>query len=257
MYHSVSAVADGPLRDLAVPPDALREQLTSLADAGYALTGLTEAIRRKQESPAARVVGLTFDDGYLDFLDAGLEVLQATGAGATLYISVGHMGPGAPELMTSPVLGPLLSWDQTREVAKAGVEIGNHSLIHQPMDVLPHKVVDSEVRISKDRLEQELGSPVVSFAYPHGYNSRRVRNAVAAAGHHNACEVGRRLYDDVTADSYAIPRLQITPDHSGEDVLRIVRTGEPGLAPTIKRLAQPAWRVARWTALNVAGKRLT
>ena len=42
MYHSVSAVG-GPLRDLAVPPKRLAEQLTALTDAGYRLVGLSEA----------------------------------------------------------------------------------------------------------------------------------------------------------------------------------------------------------------------
>ncbi len=256
MYHSVSTVDDGPLRSLAVPPDRLREQLGALAAAGYALVGQTEALRRKACDPAAKVVGVTFDDGYEDFLTAGLEVLRDVGATATLYVSVGHIGTAAAPMATTGTFGPLLSWDQVREVAAAGVEIGNHSLIHHPLDVLRPTVLDREIRDSRDQLEQEIGAAVPSFAYPHGYNSARVRATVAKYGHDNACEVGRRLHEAPGA-RLAVPRLHITPDHSGPDTVAAVHTGEPGLVPTLKRAAQPAWRMARWGALHGLGRTLT
>ena len=68
------------------------------------------------------------------------------GATATLYVCPGHTGPGAAVMASTATFGPLLTWDQVREVAAAGVEIGNHSLIHHPLDVLPPAVLDREVR---------------------------------------------------------------------------------------------------------------
>jgi peptidoglycan/xylan/chitin deacetylase (PgdA/CDA1 family) len=256
MYHSVSSVPDGPLRDLAVPAKRLHEQLTALSDAGYALVGLTEALRRKAADPTDPVVGITFDDGYLDFLTAGLDVLGSAGARATLYISVGHMGQDTPRMATESAFGRLLSWDQVREVAGAGVEIGNHAFLHHPLDVLPAGQLDTELRTSKERLEQEVGTVVPSFAYPHGYNSRRVRELVARYGHENACEVGRRLYHP-PGNRFAIPRLHITPDHSGPETVTMVRTGGSALIPAVKRAIQPGWRAARWISLNAFGKKLT
>jgi peptidoglycan/xylan/chitin deacetylase (PgdA/CDA1 family) len=256
MYHSVSTVDDGPLRDLAVPAERLREQLGALAEAGYALVGQTEALRRKESDPNAMVVGLTFDDGYLDFLTAGLAVLRDVGATATLYVSVGHIGRDAAPMATTGTFGSLLSWDQVREVAAAGIEIGNHSLIHHPLDVLRPVVLDAEIRESKERLEQEISAAIPSFAYPHGYNSGRVRATVAKYGHDNACEVGRRLHH-VGSARFAVPRLHITPEHRGPDTVTAVRTGAPGLVPTLKRAAQPAWRAARWTALHGLGRTIS
>jgi peptidoglycan/xylan/chitin deacetylase (PgdA/CDA1 family) len=253
MYHSVSEV-DGPARALAVPPHLLGEQLTALREAGYALTGLTEALRRKSVQPQARVIGVTFDDGYLDFLTAGVPVLQEVGATATLYVSVGHLGD--PQRV-SPDFGAMLSWAQVREVAQAGVEIGNHSFFHEPMDVLRPAALEEQVRSSTEKLRQECGGPVLSFAYPHGYNSRRVRATVARYGHHNACEVGHRLCQPGRDDVYAIPRIQITPDHTAEQTVAAVRGGGPSLVPRLKRAAQPGWRAARWGADRFLGKRLT
>ena len=231
----------------------MREQLGALVAEGYALVGLTEALWRKEIDPDDAVVAVTFDDGYLDFLTAGLDVLRDVGATATLYVSVGHTGAGAAPMASTAMFGALLSWDQVREVAAAGVEIGNHSLIHHPLDVLPPAVLDNEIRDSKDRLEQEISAAVPSFAYPHGYHSARVRRAVARHGHDNACEVGRRVYGGRGA-RFAVPRLFI---HRGVDPVTAVRTGEPGLVPALKRAARPAWRAARWTALYGLGRTLT
>ncbi|HET6483103.1 MAG TPA: polysaccharide deacetylase family protein [Actinoplanes sp.] len=255
MYHSVSAVG-GPMRELAVPPDLLREQLRALTAAGYRLVGLTEALDLLAAGSTDRLLAVTFDDGYRDFLTEGVPVLQETGTKATLYASVGHLGETADWLgRWAPDFGPMLTWDELGEVAAAGVEIGNHSLIHHPLDVLPPAQLRDEITRSHDELEQRLQINVRSFAYPHGYNSRRVRDIVAATGHENATEVGRRLHTPEDKQ-LAVPRLQPTPDHSGADLVELVQHGEAGLIPKVKQIAQPGWRVVRKVA-RTFGRNLT
>ncbi|MEV0900624.1 polysaccharide deacetylase family protein [Actinoplanes sp. NPDC049802] len=255
MYHSVSAV-DGPLRDLAVPPERLAEQLHALSAAGYRLAGLTEALDLLEAGITEKMVAVTFDDGYRDFLTQGVPALRAAGAGATLYASVGHLGGHAGWLgRWSPDFGPMLTWDELAEVAAAGVEIGNHSLIHHPLDVLSETQLREEVVSSHDQLEQRLQMKVRSFAYPHGYNSDRVRRVVEASGHDNATEVGRRPHTP-SERRFAVPRFQPTPDHTGADLVALVEGGGPKLAARVKQLAQPGWRLVRKTA-RLAGRNLT
>jgi peptidoglycan/xylan/chitin deacetylase (PgdA/CDA1 family) len=255
MYHSVSAVA-GPLRDLAVPRKRLAEQLGALCAAGYRLVAMSEALDRLAEGTTEKLIAVTFDDGYHDFLAEGLPALADADAGATLYASVGHLGRRADWLgRWAPDFGRLLTWDELGEVADAGIEIGNHSLIHHPLDVLPREQLRREITRSRDELEQHLQRPIRSFAYPHGYHGRRVRDAVEAAGHDNATEVGRRLHRPGER-RFAVPRLQPTPDHTGADLVALVADGGPQLIPRAKRLAQPAWRLVRRIA-RVAGRDLT
>jgi peptidoglycan/xylan/chitin deacetylase (PgdA/CDA1 family) len=255
MYHSVSA-AGGPLRDLAVPPERLAEQLGALTAAGYRLVGLSEALDLLAAGTPDRLIAVTFDDGYRNFLTAGVPALAAAGATATLYASVGHLGEHAGWLgRWSPDFGRMLTWDELAEVAAAGVEIGNHSLIHHPLDVLPPDQARDEIVRGHDELEQRLGVRVRSFAYPHGYHGRRVRDVVEAAGHDNATEVGRRLHTP-RERRFAVPRLQPTPGQTGADLVALVAGGGPQLVPQLKRLAQPAWRIARLAARR-AGRNLT
>lgn len=263
MYHSISTLGGGSLRDLAVPPTRLAEQLDVLAGAGYRLVGLTEALDLLDSGVRTDpLVALTFDDGYANFLDAAIPVLAETGASATLYPAVGHLGGPAQWLGPwAGAFGPLLDWSQLTEVAAAGVEIGNHGLLHHPLDVLPPAQLRNEIMTSRDRLEQALGRPIRSFCYPHGYHDRLVRTQVRQAGHDNACEVGRQLYTPagIGRDDrrrLAVPRLQPTPGHSGSDLLELVSTGGPCLVPRAKRLAQPAWRVVRRLARR-AGRQVT
>jgi peptidoglycan/xylan/chitin deacetylase (PgdA/CDA1 family) len=258
MYHSVSTVAGGPLRRLAVPPARLTDQLVALREAGFALLGLTEALRRYEADPLGeRIVAVTFDDGYANFLTGGLTALSAAGARATLYLAVGHLGRGPASWMgrRGEVLGPLMDWSGVAEVMAAGVEIGSHNMIHVPMDVLPRPLMVRAVGDARRILQDRTGTPVDSFAYPHGYHDRAVRRAVAEAGHTSACEVGYRRYRGI-GHRYAIPRLLIGPDDRPDTVVSLVSGASPWLVPAIKRVAQPGWRLVRQTA-NLAGLRLT
>jgi peptidoglycan/xylan/chitin deacetylase (PgdA/CDA1 family) len=255
MYHSVSTVS-GPLRDLAVPPERLAEQLDALARAGYRLVGLSEALDLLTAGSAGPLVAVTFDDGYRDFLAEGVPALHRTGARATLYASVGHLGEQASWLgREAAAFGPMLTWDELAEVATAGVEIGSHGLLHHPLEVLPPAQLRAEILRSRDELEQRLQTPVRSCAYPHGYHGRRVRDAVAAAGHDNATEVGRRLHRP-RERRLAVPRLQPTPDHTGADLVALVSGGAPQLMPRLKQFAQPGWRMVRRVA-RMTGRNLT
>jgi peptidoglycan/xylan/chitin deacetylase (PgdA/CDA1 family) len=197
---------------------------------------------------------LTFDDAYADFLDA-TPILAAYDASATLYVPAEHVG-GAASWLGDRVgsFAPLLDWPQLRDVADAGIEIGNHGLRHEPMDLMRPAELRRQASSSRERISDEIGRPVPSFAYPHGYHSAAVRAAVRTAGHENACAVGRRVAR-LSDDRFGLPRLQPTPDVSAEQLLAMVR-GRSTLAPAALRLAQPGWRLTRWLA-RTAGVRLT
>jgi peptidoglycan/xylan/chitin deacetylase (PgdA/CDA1 family) len=252
MYHSVPATAPATPDQHRVPVAELEQQLTQLVEDGWQLVGLTEALALRGADPAARVVGVTFDDGFLDFLNA-VELLRRVGARATMYVPTADVGL---RLAPDDPHGSRLSWAELAEVAAAGVEIGSHSVNHRTMDVLPDADLHTEIVDSKKAIEDALGAPVTSFCYPHGYASRRVGAAVRRAGYANGCTVGRRVATS-SDDPFLVPRLHVRPGVTGEAFRRLVESGEPGLAPHVKRLAMPAWRLARRTSLTVLHRQLT
>ena len=246
MYHSVGGAMPPRLRDLSVPAHRLEEQLAALADSGYGLVGLTEALARHARGD--RVAALTFDDGYTDFLDQALPVLARHGARSTLYVPSRHLGGHATWLADGGHL-EILDAGGVRAVADLGHEVGSHGAVHVPLDVLPGPVVVAQLRESRRVLEDAAGRRVDSFCYPHGYHARRLREHVRRAGYRNACTIGHRT-SPTGEDPWAVSRLLVGPDHDAAAVLRLVREGGPGgAAPALKRLATPAWRATRRTAL--------
>jgi peptidoglycan/xylan/chitin deacetylase (PgdA/CDA1 family) len=244
MYHSISR-ASGPLRKLGVSPELLADQLGLLRSHGYELMGLTEALALTATDPSRAVVALTFDDGYRDFLDAAVPVLEAVGARATLYVPTMFIGRPASWLgAEANSLPSLLSWSELRECVGTGcVEIGSHSHTHSHLDTLSVGELPVEVVHSKTLLEDGLHVSVRSFCYPHGYHSAPVREAVRDAAYDNACEVGRRLR--TAQHRWNISRLAVEPTHTPERVLSDVGSGGPVIVPSAKRALQPAWRRVR------------
>lgn len=253
-YHSVGGGWSGRYAGLSVPVDRLREQLTALVDDGWSLTGLTDALAG-DPAPRGPVVALTFDDGFTDFADHAAPLLHDLGVGATLYVPSRHLGGTARWLHGPEGETPILDETALRALAAAGVEIGSHAADHVPLDVLPAAEQAVQVTESRDRLEQVLGAPVRSLAYPHGYHSASVRAAVRRAGYDNACALGHRLHRP-TDDRLAVQRLLIGPHHGAADVRRLVRRGPGGAAPGLKRLATPGWRLVR-RAARAAGRTWT
>lgn len=252
MYHSIGGAMPAGLGDLSVPADLLSEQVAALVAGGWEPVGLTEALARRGD----RVVALTFDDGYVDFLTAALPVLDRHGARSTLYVPTRDLGGCASWLPSGQELA-LLDRAGVAEVAARGHEIGSHGAQHVPMDVLPAAVATAHLRESRRALEDVTGTPVRSFCYPHGYHSRRLREQVRRAGYLNACAIGHRT-SPAGEDPWAVSRLMVGPDLGADDLVALVGRGRPrGAAPALKRVAAPAWRVARRTALVGAGETWT
>ena len=103
------------------------------------------------------------------------------------------------------------TWDQIREMAAAGVDIGSHTVTHP---ILPHvgdEQLARELTESRARLEQELGRAVTSFCYPNGDYDARVRNAVAHAGYRIAVTTEHGL-NDRRKDPLALSRVNAEHD---------------------------------------------
>lgn len=166
MYHS--APASGPGSPLAVPRPLIDRQWRALRSDGWELRGLTDALGRARNDPDARIVGVTFDDGFSDFLGV-LDLLSAHNAQATLYLPTSRLD--TPERED----GSWLSWADVAGLPRELVEIGSHAHVHRPLDVLPRADVRYEVRHSRQRLAERIGTEPVSFCYPNGYSSRSVR----------------------------------------------------------------------------------
>ncbi len=85
MYHSISAYQEDPY-DITVRPERFDQQMRWLRRAGRKGTSVGHLLEARRRASANGLVGLSFDDGYADFLEYALPVLQRYGFGATMFV---------------------------------------------------------------------------------------------------------------------------------------------------------------------------
>jgi peptidoglycan/xylan/chitin deacetylase (PgdA/CDA1 family) len=220
MYHAVAREPNAATRGLSVTPDAFAGQLAVIAAEGFTpvdTTTLAAAWRHGRPLPR-RPVLITFDDGYEGVHRHALPELVRHGFPATLFVTTGwlrgeHDAGGAPDTM--------LDWDQVRELAAHGVEIGGHSHTHPPLDLIGEEALARELGLCRAVAAGELGTAPVSFAHPYGHSTRRVRRAVREAGFAQALAVGNGLARRAQGP-YALRRVTVRRRTGAEEFLRLL-----------------------------------
>jgi peptidoglycan/xylan/chitin deacetylase (PgdA/CDA1 family) len=256
MYHAVSDEPVPATRTLSVRPRALAEQLGLLRAGGFTpltLTGLAQTLRDGGTLPERPVV-LTFDDGYADFHREALPLLAAHGFPATVFLTTGWVADAGAYAAGDP-LDRMLTWSQVDEVHSAGIEVAAHSHSHPQLDQLAAGPLERELRTSKSLLEDRLGREVPTLAYPYGYSSARVRDAVAAAGYRHAAAVANGVLG-AGADPLALPRLTIRRSTGLETFRRIVHAdgiGRVFLADRALTKGYAVVRRGRYAAAKIGG----
>jgi peptidoglycan/xylan/chitin deacetylase (PgdA/CDA1 family) len=246
MYHSIAERGSAWVGDFAVPPSRFAEQLEAIGAAGC--TGLTvselvTAVHGDGDLPPRPVV-ITFDDGFADFHDQALPLLEAWSLPATVYLTTGFLEGEAATRCTRRPDAPMLSWSQLGELAGRGVELGSHTHTHPELDMLDDEAVWREVATSKRLLEDRLGTGVRSFAYPYGYADERVRRAVRLAGYESACGVHHAL-SSTADDRFSIARLEIKRGTSAARLAAWLAGRGVRVAPCGERLRTRLWRLPR------------
>ncbi len=81
----------------------------------------------------------------------------------------------------------IMGWQELTQLARAGHEIGSHTVSHEILPALDDQVVEREIRESKESLERKLGVTVRSFCYPNGDFDQRCLRVLEASGYSYAC----------------------------------------------------------------------
>lgn len=244
LYHAVQEDPPDWIAPLTVTPRAFKEQLDRIADAGLTVLPLRRLVAAQLGGPPLppRCAVLTFDDGFADFYWTVAPVLAARELPATLYVTTGAVHtPGRPPEGSLLPPAAMLNWRQITTLDALGIEIGGHSRTHPQLDTLSGHELGDEVVDCKWELEEALGHPVASFAYPHGYSSPAVRRRVRRAGWSSAVSVGSAFSS--TADCpLRISRLMVRADTPPEQFRAWTEGAGAPVAPYPERLRTKGWR---------------
>lgn len=154
----------------------------------------------KLDSTDRSGITITFDDGYRDTLTIAAQTLADKKLPFTVFVSSANITSGNSKFLNRQELIELSNI--------SGATIGSHGHAHTHLAKMPLQDVTSDLKHSKDWLEQIVQKPVTTLSYPHGsYNNDVVRIAseigfeFAAISKWGVFEVGTKKLE--------IPRIDI------------------------------------------------
>ncbi|HNT98569.1 MAG TPA: polysaccharide deacetylase family protein [Elusimicrobiales bacterium] len=230
MYHKVGNPPPGDrLPKLWVRTADFRRQMDWLKKRGYAVMTLRDlaAVYGRGQEPPERSAVITFDDGYRNNLTEALPVLAGFGFPCVVFMVSEAVGGenfwrGGGEAGTE-----MLSAEELRSLAAKGVEIGSHTMRHRNLAGAGGGEALEELAGSKARLEEILGAPVTSFAYPYGGGAfdDGIRDLVKKAGYTCAVSVkqGKPRPGD---DLFRLKRILVRGDDNMLDFALNVTRGK-------------------------------
>lgn len=239
MYHRIADVPGDPF---SVSPDAFETHIRILAESRRAVSledVLNFLLGRAQLPRDACLV--TIDDGLRSTLTEAFPILRRWGVPAVAFVSAGLIGSGHryPE--------PYMDWDEVRALANSElVEIGSHAYTHRSLGMIPPDEARREIRKSKEHLEDKLGLPIRSFAYPYGTRSDftpATERALAEAGFRIAFN---SMHGSIRAgmNPISLPRVKV---EGGDSVW---------MFHLLVRGAMDLWRVADHTLYRLQRSRI-
>lgn len=218
-YHGIARSArDDDLFMLQVPPDRFRAQVEMMAEAGFTFVTTEELVRRAAGgSPPPGLAALTFDDGMRSTFTNALPILRELGIPATVYVPTGWIGGESPWVGAGGD-GEILSEQELRELARAGWELGSHTVTEADLSLLDYEGCRREIDPSLGKLERISGAPVRTLAYPFGHYSQIAMAAARDSGLDGAVTTGSGSWNPYeltramigSADPFPVVLLKLT-----------------------------------------------
>lgn len=214
-YHHV---AENTPAATSVTPAQFASHLEALADEGFEVVPLTDLVGRVRDGLNARdkVAAITFDDGYQNFLDEALPLLDRHGWKAAIFVTSGDVGKGG-----------MLDVDDLRAIKARGHLVLNHTQQH-PHLVRQHEGesrkqwlqrVEQEITGAQAQLESWLGESLPKIlAYPYGEQDSDVRALLQRLGYIGVGQHTGAL--DATVDWQQVPRIPVNRRYADWATLR-------------------------------------
>ena len=213
MYHYISQPPAGaqPYRvGNSLPPDVFNAHLDYLQQQGYSTIPLKDLISYLATgSPQLpeRPIVLTFDDGYEDSYRNAFPALQARSMMGTFFIITDF----ATQAAEDPAYASYATWEQLREMAQAGMEIGSHSRNHPDLAGKDLDYLVWQALGSKETIEAQIGTHPHILAYPSGSYDQLVIDVFRSAHFWGAVTTRQGTLQD-SDHLFKIKRLRISHD---------------------------------------------
>ena len=202
-YHCIKDKAYSHLRPTKVADFENQMRFLSKVYNPISLERMAQQIQNGTSLPS-KAIAITFDDGYQDNYENAYPILKKYNVPATFFLTTGFIGTGEIPAWDKGYYtnekALMLSWEQVREMSNSGISFGSHTLTHPFLTRIPRKHAQREILLSKDIIEQQIGKPVTTFAYPSGNFNSEIKGIVKDAGYSAAVSTipgYNSMHDDV------------------------------------------------------------
>jgi peptidoglycan/xylan/chitin deacetylase (PgdA/CDA1 family) len=225
---------------------SLNYHIEAIQSKGYEIVHLSDEKVQKyllnpieNDFPSNKII-LTFDDGFLDFLDS-VDILQKMGATATLCVPTGYMSVDPTNRKTWEG-SPTLTWDELRVLKDQDIEIIPHSVDHFDLNSLDTKQLESQIEGSKRDIQINLEidpSDITSFCFPHGsgWKFTRSESPIIPALEAGRFQIALRSNDHELTQKgwgpYAIPRWDAPADGDMKSLIEKISKIKAQFRPVI------------------------
>jgi peptidoglycan/xylan/chitin deacetylase (PgdA/CDA1 family) len=215
LYHQFVPAGQhvSPKLQWTMQQDVFESEMKYIHDNGYHVVPMSDVLAfvHHQKTLPPGSVCITIDDGYKSPLVFAKPILDKYGYPWTFFIYPQFIN----DTPSSSYRGAA-SWPELLELQKQGVDIECHSMTHPILTKHGSKTpeeyaawLENETAGAKKVLEQHMGRPIISFAYPYGEWNKQVQAAAIAAGFQAIFTVADNPVHSTT-NPYSIGRYTIT-----------------------------------------------
>jgi peptidoglycan/xylan/chitin deacetylase (PgdA/CDA1 family) len=218
MYHSISDEKEKshPYYHVNTSPAVFDAHMRYLHENNYSVINLQNLEKSFASRDSSEYVVITFDDGFYDFFTNAFPILKKYNFSATVFLPTGfihneRLSFKGKECMT---------WDEVRDLQSKGINFGSHTVTHPQLNNLSTKEIENEIKLSKNKIEDETGRAVESFSYPYAFPEDKefgitLRALLKKCGYTNGVttKIGTA---NKSGDTFFQPRL---PVNTADDIL--------------------------------------
>ena len=221
-YHHFSSQCSSLL---CMPIDEFSRQMAFLKEHGYRTVTMKQVLKfiNYQEPLPRKAVAITIDDGYHSVYEEAYPILKKYNFTATLFIYTDFIG-NSPNALT---------WDQLREMHKAGFEVESHTISHADLtrkhkdesEVEYRQRIRRELQVPRTVIRKNLGEEAVWLAYPYGRLNHLVITMAREAGYRGGLTVIRGS-NPFFSDPFRVRRYQVMNPKKGrpfEELVKVFR----------------------------------
>ena len=163
MYHAIHVMApeESANANLIVDPTTFESHIQRLSNEGYYFLTPEEVHKVLTENVLPngnqKIIWLTFDDSLWDFYDNAYPILQKYQVKATNNVITSTVGSQAN-----------LSLDEMLEMKNNGMSFQDHTVTHPDLSATDSSTQTTEMKDSKQYLDDSLNQDPIAIAYPAG-----------------------------------------------------------------------------------------